>query len=187
MREIFIALISSSLAILGTSFFNYYFLMRKEFRMQANSYKIEILQNIYTPIVKLLNKEVFPGDGYEGITFDTFSSIEEIVNNHYQLVSPELDSIIWSLKEEINHGWHHSNEVRLDEDRALVDHVEFNFNFYRKELGLPYDKISFQIEKKKVKKAQKSKGKQRLKSEKIITDYEKQKMKRRRKRSTKNG
>lgn len=177
MTGIFIALISSSLAIILTGSINYYFLIKKEFRMQANSYKIEILQNIYTPIVKLLNKEVFPGDGYEGISVNTFSSIEEIVEDNYQLVSPELDSIIWSLKEDIIHRSHDSYETIIDDDRILVDHVGFNFNFYRKELGLPYDKISYKIEKKKVTKAQKEKGKQRIKFEKEFAKDEKERRK----------
>ncbi|MFP3357592.1 hypothetical protein R0K17_09470 [Planococcus sp. SIMBA_143] len=141
MREIFIALISSSLTVVITSFFNYHFLIRKELRMQSTQYKTEILQSLYMPLMKEVNKAIHPLDGYNGLSNEEFKTIDEIITNNYQLVSPDLALIHRIIVEEhylIFMGYP-SNLV--DEDKHLLNHLEYNFNFYRKELGLPYDKI----------------------------------------------
>ncbi|MCH4825777.1 hypothetical protein [Planococcus halocryophilus] len=140
MREIIIALISSSITIVITSFFNYHFLIRKEIRMQANSYKVEILQKLYMPLMKEINKGYHPLDGYLGLNKKEFENVDNIIKNNYQFVSPNLALIHQILIEE-SYLWDVGyTRGFLDEDKYLLNHLEYNFNFYRKELGLPYNK-----------------------------------------------
>lgn len=63
-----IALVSSSITIVITSFFNYHFQLRQEVRNESVKYTTEILRNVYTPILKILVAATVPGDGYDGIT-----------------------------------------------------------------------------------------------------------------------
>ena len=52
VKEVIIALVSSSITIIITSFFNYHFQLMKEIRNEAVKYKTEILKNVYTPCIK---------------------------------------------------------------------------------------------------------------------------------------
>ncbi len=140
MREVIIALVSSSITIVITSFFNYHFQLRQEVRNESVKYTTEILRNIYTPILKILVAAIVPGDGYDGITKEMLFEIEDIIKGNYELVDPHLNSIMYSLKKEVR--WEHYEEsLKLfDKNKKLLIHVEHNFNFYRKRIGLPFDK-----------------------------------------------
>ncbi|WP_434401839.1 hypothetical protein M1Q06_04220 [Planococcus sp. 11815] len=141
MKEIIIALVSSSITIVITSFFNYHFLIRKETRLQANSYKVEILQKLYMPLIKEINKAYHPLDGYMGLSYEGFHVTDKIIKDNYQFVDPDLVLIHQILIEEyylINSGAYQPKFI--DEDKHLLNHLEYNFNFYKKELGLPYNK-----------------------------------------------
>ncbi|MEK5070345.1 hypothetical protein [Sporosarcina sp. FSL K6-1508] len=146
MREVIIALISSSITIVITSFFNYHFQIMKELRNEAVKYKTEILRKVYTPLLKILVAAVVPGDGYDGITKEAFFEIEEVIKGNYELVDPDLDSIIWAIKKDIR--WEHYEEsLKLfDKNKLLLHHVELNFNFYRKQLGLPFNSAKLKKE-----------------------------------------
>lgn len=111
----------------------------KELRNEAVKYKTEILRKVYTPLLKILVAAVVPGDGYDGITKEAFFEIEEVIKGNYELVDPDLDSIIWAIKKDIR--WEHYEEsLKLfDKNKLLLHHVELNFNFYRKQLGLPFN------------------------------------------------
>ena len=144
MREVIIALVSSSITIVITSFFNYHFQLRQEVRNESVKYTTEILKNIYTPILKILVAATVPGDGYDGITKEMLFEIEDIIKGNYELVDPHLNSIMYSLKKEVR--WEHYEEsLKLfDKNKKLLTHVEHNFNFYRKRIGLPFDKTKMQ-------------------------------------------
>ena len=135
-----IALISSSITIVITSFFNYHFRLRQEIRNESVKYTTEILKNVYTPILKILVAATVPGDGYDGITKEMLFEIEDIMKGNYELVDPHLNAIVSLLKKEIR--WEHYEEsLKLfDKNKKLLTHVEHHFNFYRKRLGLPFDK-----------------------------------------------
>ncbi|WP_203248846.1 hypothetical protein [Sporosarcina beigongshangi] len=140
MREVIIALVSSSITIVITSFFNYHFRLRQEIRNESVKYTTEILKNVYTPILKILLSAIVPGDGYDGITKEMLFEIEAIMKRNYELVDPHLHSIIWSLKTEVRRE-HYEESLRLfDKNKTLLTHVEHHFNFYRKRIGLPFDK-----------------------------------------------
>lgn len=140
MREVIIALISSSIAIVITSFFNYHFQLRQAVRNESVKYTTEILKNVYTPILKILVSSTVPGEGYDGITKETLFEIEEIMKGNYELVDPHLNAILFSLIKEVRRE-HYEESLRLfDTNKNLLMHVEQNFNFYRRRIGLPYDK-----------------------------------------------
>ena len=83
MREVIIALVSSSITIVITSFFNYHFQLMRELRNEAVKYKTEILRKVYTPLLKILVASIVPGDGYDGITKEAFFEIEEVIKGNY--------------------------------------------------------------------------------------------------------
>lgn len=139
MREVIIALVSSSITIVITSFFNYHFQKMKEIRIQSVKYKIDILKEVYTPILKSLVAVSVPGEGYDGITKETLFEIEDIIKKNYELVDPDLDSIAWSILEEIRKDHYEDNVKLFDKNKKLLTHVEHNFNHYRKQLGLPFN------------------------------------------------
>ena len=140
MREVIIALLSSSITIVIASFFNYHFLVRKESRMQATSYKVEILEKLYMPLMKEVTKSELPFNGYMGLSEEGFNVIDRIIIDNYQLVSPDLALIHKILIEERHMNSNGYSGFLVDEDKYLLNHLEYNFNFYRKELGLPYNK-----------------------------------------------
>jgi hypothetical protein len=140
VKEVIIALVSSSIAIVITSFFNYHFQLMKEIRNEAVKYKTEILKNVYTPLLKIRVAAVVPGDGYDGITKEVFSEIEEIIKRNYELVDPDLDSIFWSTKKGIRRVYYEYSKKLFDENKQLLRHIELDFNFYSKQLGLPFNK-----------------------------------------------
>lgn len=140
MKEVIIALVSSSITIIITSFFNYHFQLMKEIRNEAVKYKTEILKKVYTPVLKLLVAAIVPGDGYDGITKESFFEIEDIIKRNYELVDPDLDSIIWSIKKEVRWGHYEDSLTLFDKNKELLRHVELNFNYYRKQIGLPFNK-----------------------------------------------
>ncbi|MHA6260914.1 hypothetical protein ACXYMX_13595 [Sporosarcina sp. CAU 1771] len=140
MKEIIIALISSSITIVITSFFTYHFQLMKEVRNESVKYKIEILIKVYTPILKSLRAAIVPGEGYDGITKEIFFEIEGIVKRNYELVDPDLEEITWSLRKEIRLEHYEESSKLFDQDKKLLTHAEQHFNFYRKQLGLPFDK-----------------------------------------------
>lgn len=80
----------------------------REVRNESVKYKSEILKKVYTPIIKILKSAVVAGDGYDGITKESLFVIDDIVKRNYELVNPELNAIIWSLKKEIR--WEHYEE-----------------------------------------------------------------------------
>lgn len=137
MREIIIALASSAVTVLITTVLNYYFNIKKEFRVQSIGYKADILKKVYTPILKELSTGIIPGDGYEGIDDSQILAINEIIQNNYELVDAELDSLLWQLKEVIYHS--NGEYSYFDDNRKLLDHVLINYNLLRESLGLPYD------------------------------------------------
>jgi uncharacterized protein YfkK (UPF0435 family) len=140
MKEVIIALVSSTITIIITSFFSYHFQLMKEIRNESIKYKSEILKKIYTPVLKILKAAVLAGEGYDGITKESLYEIDDIVKKNYELVDPELDAIIWSIKKEIRRD-HYEDSLKLfDKNKKLFNHVELHFNFYRKQLGLPYNK-----------------------------------------------
>ncbi|MFC5587634.1 hypothetical protein ACFPRA_01760 [Sporosarcina soli] len=86
MKEVIIALVSSSITILITSFFSYHFQLMKEIRNESVKYKSEILKKIYTPVLKILKAAVVAGEGYDGITKESLYEIDDIVKKNYELV-----------------------------------------------------------------------------------------------------
>ncbi|WJY28272.1 hypothetical protein [Sporosarcina trichiuri] len=143
MIESVIGLLVAAVTIFITNIFSYIFAMKKEVRIQSTSYKIETLEKVYTPIYKILIKDVVPGDGYESIDDHQLDCISKIAEENINLVDPKLDNILWKLREDVRYA--HQEEgyndfIYLDEDRMLLHHVESYFNKLRKAVGLPYEK-----------------------------------------------
>jgi hypothetical protein len=141
-KQVLINLVVASVSVVITNIFNYIFTLKKETRLQATKYKEEILIKVYTPIYKELIKQIYPGDGYEGISLSTFRDIEKIVEDNLTLVDPQLQLIISGIKEDIAYiGYCDSiNSVIIDQDSKLFHYVFKQYNLLRKNLGLPYEK-----------------------------------------------
>lgn len=140
-------LVVSTGGVIITAILTHFFTVKREKFSKVFEYKLKILKDVYTPIYRIILEDVHPFDGYEGISIKQFEKIEKIIQENLELVDPQLESIIWILKEELYALYSHPNidYVTLDEDRRLVDYVDFQYNYIRKQLGLPYDsgKITF--------------------------------------------
>lgn len=111
-----------------------------------NKYRLEILERMYTPIYRIIYKSVFPGNGYEGVDENDASLIINVVEQNIELADPILEELVWNLKEDLYHNANNRDRYnRFDENRKVLDHVNYNYNLLRKKLGLPYDYAYFSI------------------------------------------
>lgn len=176
--KIFMLVVSTG-GVIITAILTHFFTTKREKFSKVFEYKLKILTVVYTPVYRILLEGVNPFDGYEGISIKQFESIEKIIQVNLELVDPQLESIVWILKEEKYALYSHSNidYVSLDEDRRLVDYVDFQYNYIRKQLGLPYDsgKITF-VERLEIFK-QRYKGKQNTKKAKSVIRKQKSSLK----------
>ncbi|MFJ8063299.1 hypothetical protein ACIQYS_01525 [Psychrobacillus sp. NPDC096426] len=106
-----------------------------------------ILQDIYTPILKILSEHIIPGDGYEGVDVGQLERIRKIIDDNPQLVDTELDRITYGYLEDLAHigrnqSYPHDYDKFADDDRKLFNHVRVVYNQKRKNLNLPYDEVS---------------------------------------------
>ncbi|WP_283746332.1 hypothetical protein [Bacillus cereus] len=139
-EKIFTIIVSGIMAILA-AILTHYFTMRKERFSKTYEHKLKIFTNVYTPIYGILRNEVEPGEGYRGLNPTAFIEIMDILEENIELVDPNLESILWNLKED----YYDMGEMGfdfLDEDRKLLDFILFQYNVLRKNLGLPYDASS---------------------------------------------
>lgn len=118
-----------------TGLFTYWITFKKDREEKKyHAYK-ELLEKGYTPIVRVINDTVVPGDVYEGLDSKDISTIIQIVEDNVHIVEPRLESFAWLFKEERNYG----EFVIFDEDRKFFDYVHYRYNYLRKKLYLPYD------------------------------------------------
>lgn len=134
-------LIVTTGGVMITAILTHFFTLKREKYSKTFEHKLQILKDVYTPIYRVLMKQVEPGEGYEGLGARPFLEIMEILEDNIELVDPNLESILWDLKEEYYH-WGQSRVRLLDEDRKLLDFVLFQYNVLRKDMGLPYDASS---------------------------------------------
>lgn len=139
-EKIFTIVVSGVMAILA-AILTHYFTMRKEKFSKTYEHKLKIFTNVYTPIYGILRNEVEPGEGYRGLNPTAFIEIMDILEENIELVDPNLETILWSLKEDYYYMGEMGYEF-LDEDRKLLDFTLFQYNILRKSLGLPYDASS---------------------------------------------
>ncbi|MDA1795689.1 hypothetical protein [Bacillus cereus group sp. BY8-1LC] len=134
-------LIVTTGGVMITAILTHFFTLKREKYSKTFEHKLQILKEVYTPIYRVLMREVEPGEGYQGLGATPFLDIMEILEDNIELVDPNLESILWDLKEEYYY-WGESRVRLLDEDRNLLDFVLYQYNVLRKDMGLPYDASS---------------------------------------------
>jgi len=110
------------------------------------------LELVYNPILKLIQKQIVPGDGYEGINSNDFEKINEIIQQNAIYVDVKLESFIWEFEETIYHFERNQiihpiryPQLMLDEEGKFLDYLIYKNNKLRKDVKLKYDwrKIGF--------------------------------------------
>ncbi|MED1114317.1 hypothetical protein [Bacillus paramycoides] len=134
-------LIVTTGGVMITAILTHFFTLKREKYSKTFEHKLQILKDVYTPIYIVLMKEVEPGEGYRGLGARPFQHIMGILEENIELVDPNLESILWDLKEDYYY-WDQRKFGLLDEDRKLLDFVLFQYNDLRKDMGLPYDSSS---------------------------------------------
>ncbi|MGH0793588.1 hypothetical protein ACQVTT_05130 [Bacillus mycoides] len=134
-------LIVTTGGVLITAILTHFFTLKREKYSKIFEHKLQILKDVYTPIYLVLMKEVEPGEGYQGLGGRPFQNIMGILEDNIELVDPNLESILWDLKEDYYY-WDQRPSGLLDEDRKLLDFVLYQYNVLRKDMGLPYDASS---------------------------------------------
>lgn len=118
-----------------TGLFTYWITFKKEREEKKyHAYK-ELLEKVYTPIVKIINDTWIPGEGYEGLYERELVKIIEVIDTNLPIVEPRLESFVWMFKEEITY----SEYMIFDRKSEFLDYINYRYNYLRKKIYLPYD------------------------------------------------
>lgn len=131
-------------AILSALFANFAtYLKEKKIRNENASvkYKEEALSKIYTPIYKIVTKELYTPKGYDGLNHEQITQIKGFVDNFPEYCTEELIHLVNDLFDDSTKlddmaKMGYSNPSKVDEDNKLYKHVTEKFNSIRKELGM---------------------------------------------------
>jgi hypothetical protein len=128
-----------------TGIFTYWLTSKRDRKTIIYEANKELLVKVYSPIMKIINNSVYPGDGYEGLDDDEIQEIADIIHDNLMIIDRILDSFAWSFKEEIhNSGYkHYSQYSNYDDDRKFLDYISYRYNYLRKSVGLQYDNEYF--------------------------------------------
>ena len=130
-----------------TSLVTYFFSTRKERRKRIQESSAKLLDNVYTPIIQILNNSVYPAGDYE-LTYKSAIKITDIINNHINIVDPKLMNFYWILKEEIgmigDNGGHYYN---YDGKHELFEFIEYKSNLLKKKINREYDSCAIKLKK----------------------------------------
>jgi len=136
------AIVSSSLNFIF-QFFNDKRKYKEEKLKELKENDKLIIKEIYGPILIILEGDIIPGDGYDGLDSDQLTSIRKIIEINPHLVDKELDHVTYNYLEELYHlsrnqSSPNSYEKFIDFDRKLFTHVLTVYNTKKKNLNLPY-------------------------------------------------
>ncbi|MFW5647651.1 MAG: hypothetical protein ACOCG5_01055 [Candidatus Alkaliphilus sp. MAG34] len=132
--------------VLATGFFTHYLSFRSDIRKKKYKSKKELLENVLSPVMNIINSKIYPGSGYEGLDYSQINEIIEIVEKSIHHVEPKLESFCWQFKEElIYENYRHDGQafIHYDEDGKFLGYIGYHYNKIRKQLYLPYDSYYF--------------------------------------------
>lgn len=110
---------------------------RKENREFKRRYQVWYFRKVLAPIYKIIDKNIVPSYGYEGIDIDSVNKTIEIIEKYQDFVPEKLERLKFKLEEEIFHVSNMDGEVwyiRFDEDGELCKYIIEHYNNLKKEI-----------------------------------------------------
>ena len=137
--------ISALLSAMLTSFTTYYFSSRKDRKKSIRENNTNLLDNVYTPIMRIIDHSSSPSDGYDGLSISSARKIINIIDNNINIVDNRLISLYYSFREELEFiGYNNGGHFYLfDENRKFLYHSDHQFNLLKRKLNRPYDAKAF--------------------------------------------
>ncbi len=128
-----------------TSSLTYIFTFKKDKDEKIFRANKELLDEVFKPIIKILNNSVFPGDCYEGLSIGEIQKIIDILENNLPIIEPKLESYILDFKEEIMINSYENSSMHdiYDFDGKFKNYIDYEYNKIRRKLYLPYSRSPF--------------------------------------------
>ena len=140
VANIITIVITSVVTSVITATLAYHLGLRKERRNRILEYSTNLLDNVYEPIMRIMENSVYPTGGYEGVSLQAANAIIEIIESHSNMVEKELMDLCWGLKEELHIiGDNGGRYYPFDNNRTLMDYIDLKRNLLRKKLNRHYD------------------------------------------------
>lgn len=128
-----------------TSGLTYFLGSRKDQKNKVYEINTKLLDEVYNPIILIIERSISPIDGYDGMSLNMVNEIIVIIENHLNIVDKKLKDFMLGFKEDLyiinyNNG---KNYYTVDEKRKFLDYVEHRYNRLKKKINRPYDASGF--------------------------------------------
>jgi len=131
------------ITVILTSYLTFW-LTRERDKTQLNIDNMKkVLDEVYVPIISIINAGIWPMEGYEGLSETQVNQIIKILEVNELLIDAKLSNFACAFEEDVyingrNGG--NPNYVSYDDDRNFLDYVLRRYHRLRKDVYLPYDK-----------------------------------------------
>ena len=128
-----------------TSGLTYFLASRKDRRNRVYENNTKLLDDVYEPIMRIIEHSIVPMDGYDGLSTQAVNEIVNIIEEHSHIVDKKLNDFCWSFKEELyridfnNGGRYYS----FDGKRKFLDYADHRRNKLKRKVNRPYDASAF--------------------------------------------
>ncbi|MGK8605500.1 hypothetical protein ACRS42_10270 [Bacillus thuringiensis] len=137
-------LIVTTGGVIITAILTHILTSKREKFAKTYEYKVKMLKDLYAPMYKILLQGIRVNSQYKGINSEQFKQIDEICRENIELVDPILQNIIYETDISIvfaeDFGNSSESSSIRDKDRKLFAYVQYQYNYFRKDLGLPFDR-----------------------------------------------
>lgn len=128
-----------------TSGLTYFLGSRKDRKSNVYKNNTKLLDEVYEPIMRIIERCIIPTEGYEGLSIKAVNEIIETIEKHSHIVDKKLMDFCWGFKEELyiigyDNGGHY---YIFDENRKFLDYAEHRRNILKRKVNRPYDASGF--------------------------------------------
>ena len=134
------------ITVVLTSGLTYYLGVHRDKGTRIFENSTKLLDEVYEPIMRIMENNCFPAEGYDGISESSAIEIVEIIRTHSHIVDKELVRYAWALGEDIHFTSDYGGSYyAYDGNRKLLNHVDHMRNKLKKKLNRPYDPSAFKL------------------------------------------
>lgn len=128
-----------------TSGLTYFLGSRKDRKTKIQENNTKLLDEVYEPIMRIIDRSIVPTDGYGGLSINSVNEIINIIENNSHIVDENLMDFCWIFKEELyiinfNNGGHYYS---FDENRKFLNYVDRRRNILKRKTNRPYNAKAF--------------------------------------------
>lgn len=101
----------------------------------------KVLEEVYTPILVMLEEQPFRVGGYEGLMYHEAIEIDRLFKSNYHLINPTIKNIFSGIKEELilydemSRVYHEEGYHFVDQDRKFLDALIRENEYHLKRIG----------------------------------------------------